>query len=132
MYLVYLLKCDKLTYIGMTNNFLRRWRQHIGDLKGGARYTKKKKDWYPILIIDGFETMKEAMQCEWAVKHSKHLRGPRGRIQHLQKLLQKDQWTSKSPQLTNQQLTLYIEDEFQNELQTDKFTIKELYFKDFE
>ena len=57
MYLVYLLKCDNLTYIGMTNDFLRRWRQHIGDLKGGAKYTTRKgKDWYPILIIDGFKT----------------------------------------------------------------------------
>ena len=42
----------------MTNDFFRRWRQHIGDLKGGAKYTKKKKDWYPICIVDGFETMK--------------------------------------------------------------------------
>ena len=131
-YLVYILKSDQYSYVGMTNDFLKRFRQHNQEIKGGAKYTSRRQGWYPVCIIDGFQTMKEAMQCEWAVKHSKHLRGPRGRIQHLQKLLQKDQRTSKSPQLTNQQLTLYIDDEFQNELQTDKFTIKELYFKDFE
>ena len=58
MYLVYLLKCENLTYTGMTNDFFRRWRQHIGDLKGGAKYTTRKgKDWYPILIIDGLREL---------------------------------------------------------------------------
>ena len=40
-YLVYILKSDKYSYVGMTNDFLRRFRQHNGELKGGAKYTSK-------------------------------------------------------------------------------------------
>ena len=61
MYLVYILKCDNLTYIGMTNDFFRRWQQHNQILSGGAKYTKKGCEWYPICIIDGFMTMSEAI-----------------------------------------------------------------------
>ena len=65
MYLVYILQADNLSYIGMTNNFERRWKQHNQLLQGGAKYTKKKNNWSPICIIDGFQTKQEAMQCEW-------------------------------------------------------------------
>jgi len=112
MYLVYLLKCDNLTYIGMTNNFFRRWRQHIGDLKGGARYTKKKKDWYPILIIDGFETMKEAMQCEWKLKRNKKFKVSLRRVEYAHLMIQQKVWTSKSPQIKDQNLQVYIDEEY--------------------
>ena len=111
MFLVYILKSDKFSYVGMTNDFLRRFRQHNKELKGGAKYTSRREGWYPICIIDGFETMKEACQCEWAVKHSKKLRGPSGRVQHLSNLLQKEQWTSKSPKIKDQDLIIYIDDE---------------------
>ncbi|CAK9034968.1 Myosin-J heavy chain (Myosin-5b) [Durusdinium trenchii] len=41
MWTVYLLQCQRTTrtYIGATNNFERRIRQHNGEIKGGARYT---------------------------------------------------------------------------------------------
>ena len=55
MYLVYILKSDNLSYVGMTNNFFKRFRQHNQEIKGGAKYTKKKLFWYPICIIDGFK-----------------------------------------------------------------------------
>ena len=40
-YVVYLLKntSNDRTYLGITNNSVRRLRQHNGDLKGGAKYT---------------------------------------------------------------------------------------------
>ena len=41
MYLVYILKSDNLSYVGMTNDFFRRFRQHNQEIKGGAKYTKK-------------------------------------------------------------------------------------------
>ena len=53
MYLVYLLKCEKYSYVGMTNNIFKRIRQHNGEIKGGARYTSKRDQWYPVMIIDG-------------------------------------------------------------------------------
>ena len=127
MYLVYLLKCDNLTYIGMTNDFFRRWRQHIGDLKGGARYTKKKSDWYPILIIDGFETMKEAMQCEWKLKHNKKFRGSHKRIKYANMMIQNEKWTSKSPKIKDQNLQVYIDNDYKNIFKD--YPTQELYWK---
>ena len=125
MYLVYILKSDNLSYVGMTNDFFRRFRQHNQEIKGGAKYTKKRSSWYPICIIDGFETMKEAMQCEWRVKRGKG--GPKGRINYLNDYKQNNEkWTSKSPFIKDQNLTIYLDQEFiMNGLE-----VKELYWKE--
>uniref|UniRef100_A0A6C0CZG1 GIY-YIG domain-containing protein n=1 Tax=viral metagenome TaxID=1070528 RepID=A0A6C0CZG1_9ZZZZ len=125
MYLVYLLKSDKYSYVGMTNNFTRRLRQHNKEIKGGARYTSNRDSWYPVLIIDGFQDMKSAMQCEWRLKRGK--KGVDGRIRYLNDyLLKNDKWTSKSDLIINQNLTYYIDDDYKNEL---SFDTKELYWK---
>ena len=125
MYLVYLLKSDNYSYVGMTNDFSKRLRQHNKEIKGGARYTSKRDSWYPVLIIDGFQDMKSAMQCEWRLKRGK--KGVEGRIRYLNDYLSKnDKWTSKSDTIKNQNLKYYIVDDYKNELSCDT---KELYWK---
>ena len=125
MYLVYILKSDNLSYVGMTNDFFRRFRQHNQEIKGGAKYTKKRASWYPICIIDGFLTMKEAMQCEWRLKRGKG--GPKGRINYLNDYKQNNEkWTSKSPFIKDQNLTIYLDQEFI----MNGLVAKELYWKE--
>ena len=106
MYLVYILRSHNSSYIGMTNNFERRWKQHNGFLKGGAKYTKRYNDWTPICIIDGFQTKKEAMQCEWRLKR---VRGYYNRVRNVSTLLTTSkQWTKQSPLIQDQDLQIYV------------------------
>ena len=125
MYLVYLLKCEKYSYVGMTNDFTRRLRQHNGEIKGGARYTSRRQGWYPVIIIDGFQDMKSAMQCEWRLKRGK--KGVSGRIKYINEYLSNNErWTSKSDIIKEQNLTYYLDIDY-----TDNFSYptKELYMK---
>ena len=126
MYLVYILKSENYSYIGMTNDFFRRWKQHNRILKGGAKYTSKREFWSPVCIIDGFLSMKEACQCEWSIKHHKKQYGCQGRISNLQHLWDRGYWTSKSPQLKDQLLTIYVDSEYKDILYMET---KELYWK---
>ena len=119
MYVVYILRSDNCSYVGMTNNFFRRIRQHNKEIKGGAKYTSKRDNWYPICIIDGFNNKKEACQCEWSIKHCKKTtisNGPLKRIVNLNTLLYKNKWTLNSPNISNQLLTIYIDDEYKDKM----------------
>jgi putative endonuclease len=125
MYLVYLLKCENLSYVGMTNDIFKRLRQHNGEIKGGSRYTSKRKGWYPVLIIDGFQDMKSAMQCEWRFKRGK--KGVNGRIKYLNDFLKNNErWTSKSVNIKEQNLTYYLDNDYMNIF---SYPTKELYMK---
>lgn len=153
MYLVYLIKCENLSYVGMTNDFTRRLRQHNGEISGGAKYTSKRKGWYPVLIIDGFQDMKSAMQCEWRLKHFARghgsVRGVRGKLKYLSKylytekeikgydtegepIIENRKWTSKCENsICDQNLKFYLDDdyvEYFNEY-NHNYTAKELYMK---
>lgn len=110
MYLVYILRSDNRSYIGMTNDFLKRWLQHNKYLKGGAKYTSKYNNWSPICIIDGFKTKSEAMQCEWRLKR---VSGYFNRVKYLSNLLKNEnKWTSKSPLIKEQPLHVYVINEY--------------------
>ncbi len=75
------------SYTGKTNNFDRRLRQHNGEIKGGARYTRGNK-WVPLFHVLGFETLRSVLQFELAMKRKKKTRrGPKGRVQQLEYLL---------------------------------------------
>lgn len=131
MYLVYVIVCDNLSYVGMTNDFLHRWQQHNGILSGGAKYTKKGNNWYPICIIDGFKTKSEAMQCEWKLKSrksklSRQFKGGKGRIQYLNLLLKDEKWTNQSPNIKDQNLTIFIDKDYDSILECNTY---ELYWK---
>ena len=126
-YLVYLITCDNLYYIGMTNNFTRRIQQHNGILKGGAKFTKKRQDWNPILMIDGFKNKQQAMQCEWALKrrNKNNISGILGRFIQLQYLWDRNRWTSKSPLIYDQMIHIYVEKKYKHLLTIDT---QELYW----
>ena len=105
MYVVYILQSDNRSYIGMTNDFFRRWKQHNKIIKGGAKYTSKYENWTPICIVDGFKTKSEAMQCEWKLKRA---RGIHNRINYLVDIIKnKDKWTKNSPEIKTQNLKIY-------------------------
>jgi predicted GIY-YIG superfamily endonuclease len=119
MYLVYILRSGNYTYVGMTNNFFRRFCQHNQILKGGAKYTSKRKNWYPFCIIDGFQTKKEALQCEWAIKHhrvSRNKNSCKRRIENLNALIQRGYWTNQSKFNACSSVIYYIDDEFKEYL----------------
>ena len=132
MYLVYLLKSGNYSYVGMTNDFTKRFRQHNKEIKGGARYTSKRTDWYPVLIIDGFTDMKSAMQCEWRLKRGKKV--VNGRVKYLSKYLyeEKRKWTTKCEKsIYDQNLTFYLDNDYLSYFNEfpHQYTHKELYWK---
>tara|TARA_Y100001958_G_C21206739_1_gene532761 strand:- start:235 stop:636 length:402 start_codon:yes stop_codon:yes gene_type:complete len=133
MYLVYLLKSDNSSYVGMTNDFFRRFRQHNKEIKGGAKYTSKKINWYPVIIIDGFPDKKSACQCEWRVKRGKN--GSIGRAKYLSEYIHhNDKWTSKCEKsIIDQNLTFYIDNDYLsyfNQYNVHTYNHKELFWKE--
>ena len=124
MFLVYLLKNDNKTYIGYTNDFLKRWMQHNKYLSGGAKYTTKNEGlWQPICIVDGFVCKKEAMRCEWRLKRA---RGYINRIKYINEYLSnKEKFTKKGNDIKSLNLNVFVSDEYK-----DLFSINtnELYW----
>ena len=127
VYVVYLLKNKNKSYIGMTNDFWKRWRQHNGWIQGGAKYTTRNSSdelWMPILIIDKFQTKKEAMQCEWKLKRKK---GYLKRVNWAYELLtQHERWTKNSPHIKSQNLQVYVTCEYKDIFK--HINTNELYF----
>ena len=95
MYHCYIIYSGNRSYVGATTNPTRRIRQHNGILKGGAKSTRARQNWKYAVIISGLPDKRNMLQCEWAIKHTKH-RGVKGRIKGLFELLQKDKWTNNS------------------------------------
>jgi predicted GIY-YIG superfamily endonuclease len=74
-WICYLIKStdSNKTYIGATNNLLRRLNDHCG-LNGnskGAKYTKGEM-WYVILFISGFQNKQECLSFEYQFKKIKY------------------------------------------------------------
>jgi predicted GIY-YIG superfamily endonuclease len=66
-YIIFNTKCSK-TYIGSTVHPTRRFRQHNGEIKGGAKYTRGGI-WEPYIILgDLLHTKNTALSYEWHFK----------------------------------------------------------------
>ena len=114
-------KENNRTYNGYTNNLKRRLRQHNQEIKGGAKYTKLSgnKTWFIIAYVTGFPDMRNALQCEWRIKHpdnkrrrgSKYL-GAEGRIKGLNEVLKLNKWTENSTVDNTFDMTVYVLEEY--------------------
>ena len=105
-YIIYNKGC---TYAGVSPDPVKRLRKHNGEIAGGAKYTLSKgKGWSHVCLISGFKTKIQALQFEWASKHVLPLDagGIINRIKKLYILLNKAQWTSKSPPAKTVPLTI--------------------------
>lgn len=112
-YICYVLASRKnpdSTYVGITNNFKRRLRQHNGEITGGAKYTNKKtlRPWYPIIQVHGFREKTHALQFEWAMKHRRKGARRTGRCKTLEFLLGLDRWTKRAPRVATLQLSIHV------------------------
>ncbi|XP_020214910.1 structure-specific endonuclease subunit slx1 [Cajanus cajan] len=52
------------TYVGVTNNFPRRLKQHNGELKGGAKASRAGRPWICACIVCGFTDRSDACVFE--------------------------------------------------------------------
>jgi len=94
----------QLTYNGSTNNPIRRLRQHNEEICGGAVATHGKGHaWEIYALLSGFHDHKNALSCEWRIKHpsgkpgkrDKQYCGVNGRIKSLNDVLILNKWTNQ-------------------------------------
>ncbi|MFT6733663.1 MAG: putative endonuclease [Polaribacter sp.] len=65
---LYVILCsDERLYTGITTNINRRWRQHCGDLKNGAKFFRGRKP-KKLLFVESFEDRSTASKREYAIK----------------------------------------------------------------
>ena len=85
MYVCYLLSDGRRrTYIGITVDLQRRLRQHNGELRGGAKYTRGRR-WKVVCHVGPFPSKSDAMRFEWWYKRTG--RGLQGRLRGLGRML---------------------------------------------
>jgi len=132
-YILQNIENEKKIYIGYTINPSRRIRQHIQEIKGGAKYTKNTKDtksWRMIIIIKGFPNMINALQFEWRLKHPDNKKRSKyysivDAIHGLQKILNLDKWTNNSTIMNKDiNLIIWILDELSQNLVINNDNIK--------
>lgn len=59
------------TYIGYTTNFIKRLRQHNGEIVGGAKKTRRSRPWEIIYLVTGFSDHRSALRFEFRWQKSK-------------------------------------------------------------
>ena len=111
-------KYNHLTYNGSTNNPKRRLRQHNEEIVGGARYTHGRGGgWEIYALLSGFPDHKNALSCEWRIKHTNGKPGKRppqhcgiqGRVIALNDILKLERWTKQCTTVSaDMSLNLYL------------------------
>lgn len=67
-WLVYIIQCtDDSLYTGISNDFQRRWRQHCGELKNGAKFFRGRKP-LRLCFIESNHNRSSALQREYQIK----------------------------------------------------------------
>ena len=105
----YIIENKGCTYAGVSPDPVKRLRKHNGEISGGAKYTQSKgPGWRHVCLVHGFQTKTQALQFEWAVKHvpPRDSGGLVNRIKKLYTVLNKKNWTSKSPEASTVPLQL--------------------------
>ena len=89
----YCIESEGRTYVGATNDFKRRLRQHNGEIHGGAKSTHGRQ-WSPAIHVQGFEDRHALLRFEWMWKHAIKTGdyGMYRRIYCLEELLKRDEW----------------------------------------
>ncbi|KAE8666964.1 putative disease resistance protein RGA4-like [Hibiscus syriacus] len=64
VYLILSTNAPIKTYVGVTNNFSRRLKQHNGELSGGAKASRAGRPWVCACLIRGFNDQSEASEFE--------------------------------------------------------------------
>jgi predicted GIY-YIG superfamily endonuclease len=122
----YIIQNRGCTYAGVSPDPVKRLRKHNGEISGGAKYTTGKgPGWTHVCLVSGFQTKTQSLQFEWAVKHVPP-RNAGGLIHRLKKLycvLNKLNWTSKSPLATTVPLTLEWKIEKPDALKADALPV---------
>ena len=68
IWFTYLLRCaDNTLYCGVTTNLAKRLRQHNGEIKGGAKYTKVRQP-CQLVYSEQSQNRSEACKREYAIK----------------------------------------------------------------
>jgi predicted GIY-YIG superfamily endonuclease len=97
-------------YIGSTKNIVRRLRQHLGTISGGAKSTRVRSDWIIMCSISGFDSWSETLSCERKLKSM--WRSSR-RIEIVPTLLSCSRWSSNpAGRRGAAQLVLRVDDRF--------------------
>ncbi len=95
------------TYVGITNHFENRIKQHNGMIKGGAKATRRYDDWKLAFYVTGFETKNEVLSFEWHMHHPEGRRRKRsadykgflGRVRALCDILVMEKFAEIAPRL---------------------------------
>ena len=122
------------TYIGASNNFKRRIRQHNKEIKGGAKYTSAWGPWKPVLLVLGMPDKKTTLSLEWRMKRKLspktgklvHCSSCHPRIKNVFAIVNGDKITSKSCSPRDiEKITLIINDQYKNYIDKLKLELKD-------